>query len=286
MTLVKTGGIYIHSDITNTEVYLDGEFVKNNGVLLRNTFIQKLRPEKEYQIRIDKEGFNTWTKTFFVYPSLVAEGNVMMLPLEIEKRGIFPFIDVDGLGTTTPDLEKLDILIPTNKEYNDLVEIFNPAVSTTTKPVVIDVNEIATNTLVSKSEIPEYFIELGISDPEELENLIVLGNEVSYLENENVILNWIGKKDSQPFYYCLNLQDCRTQIILDWDDEIKSFDFYPGRNDILVALTENGIFAVEVDDRSTRNINAIYLGQDLDFIKSDNDRIVVKDGEVFYEISL
>jgi hypothetical protein len=76
------------------------------------------------------------------------------------------------------------------------------------------------------------------------------------------------------------------KIVLDWTDPIKAFDFLPGRDDVLVVLTENGLFAVEVDDRSERNVHPIYEKRGIDFRKSENDRIIVKDGNVFYEISL
>lgn len=297
-SFIKTGGIFVHSEnITNTEVYLDGEFVKNSGVLIRNTFIQDLRPLKEYKVEVYKEGYNGYVKNIFVNPTLVSEVTVLMLPLEIDKREIMEFFDTEGNATTTsPQKAALNstLIFKTNAEYLELKNLFEPATSTKSKTTISKINQEvkdrinlnnSTTTATTTKEIPEYFEKLGVKDPDLLKNLITMNDEVSWLENGNVTINWIGKKENIPYYYCVDVEsDCREKIGLDWIDEIKRFDFFPGRTDVWVVLTKNGIYAVEIDDRSERNIQPIYVGQNLDFRINSNSRIVVKDGKSFFEL--
>lgn len=274
-SLVKTGGIYVNNDLTNVQVYLDGKYLKNNGLLIRNTLIQNLRPNNSYIVEIRKEGYNWWTKELKVYPSLVTEARVLMLPTEIDLREIKEFLTSEAgpniaTGTKPVVLE--------NPEYLDLIELFKPEeVATSTIP--------ANSTLLSQEDIvPDYLLKIGITDPEEEENLIIKSKEVALIKNGDVIIYWVDDEKSIPYYYCIE-EHCRDEITLDWPDDILKFDFLPGRDDVFVVLNKEGIFAVEIDDRSERNVQTIYKGEDLDFRISDNNRIIVKEGEVFYEVN-
>jgi hypothetical protein len=297
-TLVKTGGIYLHSDITNAQIYLDDQYVEKNGLLLRNTLIQSLKPEKTYHVAVWKEGMNEWSKDLVVYPGVVTEARVLMLPVEVTKTPVFPFIDENGVGTTTPSTLILNQdTNTTNVEYSDLQELFDDSAtssekiskqknSVVTKKVSNDITTIGTSTATSTEiiKIPEYFIKLGISDPDSLKNLIVKGDQALWLSNGDISINWISENNSAPYFYCLDLTNCRTSIVLGLDKDIEKFDFLPGRDDVLVILNSDGIFAVEMDDRSQRNIQPIYLGQNLKFKIDSRDQIIVLDSNIYYKL--
>ncbi len=286
-TLVKTGGIYIHSDVVSAEIYLDGDYVENNGLLLRNSLIQGLKPEKTYHVLIKKEGMNSWEKDLVVYPGVVTEASILMLPVEIKKVAVFPFTDKNGLGTTTPQtFISIQNKIPTNAEYLGLQEMFEEKTATTTESASqITKSKLATTTAsTTPIEIPEYFTRLGISDPDSLKNLIVKADQVLWLENGNVSVNWVSLNNTAPYYYCFDLTNCRTNISVDLEKEIEKFDFLMGRDDVLIVLTEDGIYAVEIDDRSTRNIQSIYLGKNLKYKINSRDQIIVLDSGVFYKL--
>lgn len=309
LMLVKTGGIYIASDVSGVEIYVNGEYFKNSGLFIRNTLVQDLDPKELHEIVVQKQGRNDWRKTLPVYESIVTEARVLMLPVEIETREIYPFFDDLNIGTTTatstlkkntqlPDDVLVSGYVPTNTEYRELINLFsgeeNDVYATTTSlisdeeknKIQSEISEDLLDTAsTSTKDIPEYFEELGIENPDELNNLITLNNQVAWLQDGNIILNWIDK-DNKPVYYCLEFNLCRDQIILDWAEEILKFDFLPGRNDVFVVLVSDGVYAVEVDDRSDRNIQTIYLGQNLDFEKDSNEIIFVKDGFVFHEIEI
>ena len=89
-----------------------------------------------------------------------------------------------------------------------------------------------------------------------------------------------------PYYYCLEPENCQSKIILDWGDEIKKFDFLPGRNDVFLALVNSGLYAVEADGRSNRNVQIIYAKKIDDFLIGQNNKIFVRQGDKFFELTI
>jgi len=297
-TLVKNGGVYIQTDIPNVSIYVDDEYIKDNGRFTRNMLVQDLEPDTKHKITVTKKGFNPWVKTLFVEPSLVVESKVLMLPKEIEKKVIYPFVDDLGNGTTTSPVvttsavKKILPIDSTNVEYRELLLLFDLVKdddgiqeksrdTTQTKSVSDSVS--ATTSVAITKKIPTYFTEIGVEDPDSLENLIILNNQVAWLEDGDIVTYWVAQ-DKTPFsYYCLSSEKCRTKIKIDWDNKILNFNFLPGRNDVFVVLVQDGVYAVEIDDRSQRNIQKIYSGKDLDFRVRGN-YIYLKEGYLFYEI--
>lgn len=277
--VIKTGGIYIHSDLSSSEIFVDGKYFKNNGVLLKNTLVQDLDPLTVHKIEMHKEGYHSWIKELSVAEGLVTEAVSMMLPIEMTKTEILPYIDSTGAGTTTAMVGGVKLV--KNATFTEMQTLFDLVKATTTAKTVTKASTtVSTST---KEVVPKYFTELGIADPSLLKNLIVKGEEISWLDNGNVLINWIGKKDATPFYYCI-LSDCRKQISLDWKTEILRFDFMPNKNHILLVLNSEGLWAVEIDDRSDRNIQPIFVGNKLDFRINENNRIVILQNGSFFEL--
>lgn len=95
--LVKTGGMYIDTNKSGTEVYLDGKFVKEATIFKRGFFIQNLKPGT-YDISVKKEGYSTWKKQVSVFPQKVSEMYSYVIPDEIEFEEIE---EIDFFATTT-----------------------------------------------------------------------------------------------------------------------------------------------------------------------------------------
>jgi hypothetical protein len=286
-TIQKTGGIFIHSNIANSLIFLDEEYFKTNGIFVRNTLIQDLVPNKKYKIEIHKDGYQSWVKEIYVYPSLVSEGTVLMLPKDLQPRQIFKYIDQNQNGTSTPPSKTSTK--PNNPEFVSISELFASSTKDVIgKKITTATSTSATSTNKSKSKIDIFFETIDIKNYESLKNLIVHGEEVSWLENGNIKLYWIDDIVSIPYYYCDGEEEriCKQDIVLDWSDEIKKFDYLPGRDDVWVVLTQSGIYAVEVDGRTQRNIQTIYLGKNLDFRLTQTDRLIIKEGSNFFDISL
>ncbi len=285
LTLQKTGGIFIHSDVTNSTVFVDGEFLRDNGIFVRNTWIQDLTPNKYYKVEFHKDGFQSWVKELRVYPSIVTEGRVLMLPNQFQMREILPHLVSAGSATTSTAQSGIPAA-PANKEFIAIAELF--ATSTDEIEDEKSATSTATTTVAKqKGDLELFFETLLIEDYQALENLIVNGKEVSWLSDGNINLHWTSDISSIPYYYCGgDERACQRSIVLDWGDDIERFEYMPGRDDIWVALVKGGIYAIEVDGRTQRNIQQIYKGENLDFRLTQNDRIILKDGTRFFEISL
>jgi hypothetical protein len=283
----KTGGIFIHSDIANSSVFVNKDFYKTNGIFIRNTLIQDLVPNKGYVIEIHKEGYQSWIKEIYVYPSIVSEGSVLMLPNTFETREILKYIDKEGIATSTTPIKNQTK--PNNPEFVAISKLF----ASSSEPVIEKIptttsTSTASSSIKQKSKIELFFDSINIEKYDTLKNFTVNGEEVSWIEKGNIKLYWMDDIVSIPYYYCAGEESrvCTNNITLDWQDEIKKFDYLPGRNDVWIVLTQNGISAVEVDGRTTRNIQTIYKGENLDFRLTQTDRLIIKEGSKFFEINL
>lgn len=77
---------------------------------------------------------------------------------------------------------------------------------------------------------------------------------------------------------------CRDRIRVDrkWQ-QIHWFDFYPNSTDLVLMLLDNGLYVVEIDDRSWQNTQLLYGGSDLKVVL-DGGRIYVNDHGFYAEV--
>lgn len=100
--LVKTGGMYIDTNKSGTEVYLDNELVREATIFKRGFFIQNLKAGT-YDVSVRKEGYSTWNKVVSVRDQQVSEMYSFAVPDEIEFEEIEA---VDFFATTTSQTSK------------------------------------------------------------------------------------------------------------------------------------------------------------------------------------
>jgi hypothetical protein len=137
-------------------------------------------------------------------------------------------------------------------------------------------------------------------------------------QGTDVYMSWDGDKESVPYYYCVDhfseentaleygthvfnaliaqfastskLSDyeekrvCRERIRIDNENKkVSWFDFYPDSTDIVLMLLEDGLYAVEVDDRAWQNMQLLYPGKNLDVVQNGGS-IYIHDGKYFIEV--
>ncbi len=312
LTLVSTGGMYVQSDLSNTRVFVNDEFVRQGGVLLRNTFVRNLRPNRTHIVRVERDLYTTWTKELYVQPNLVTEGRVFMMPLEREWRDIAPTSTValasaratttrgnDAAGTSdASDTEMLDAATTTevtNPEHETLTELFVSyrdqfefEVATTT--LLVENGQLtATTTVITELRLPTWLDRLASTTGFlEADQIRERNGIVAWLEGGVVHTMWGSPTNLPPHFFCVI--QCEERISLDWDEEILHYEFFPNRNDVLLVLTEKGLFAVELDNRGGRTIIPLY--EDFEdtsgvaFRVRNGTAVVVRDGEYFYELLL
>jgi hypothetical protein len=137
-------------------------------------------------------------------------------------------------------------------------------------------------------------------------------------KGEDVYVKWNGSSNDVPYYYCVEYSGekktsleygrhvyealleqlsgttdllkakgqrlCRSEIRIDRKEEaVSHFDFFPNTGDLILMGLDDGIYAVEADDRAWQNTELLYPGSDVEFIQ-DGGRIYVKDGDYYLEV--
>lgn len=287
LSLVQTGGIYLHSDLSDTSVYVAGNFVEHNGAFLRNTFMQDLTPGKRYDIWVEKPGYQSWIKTLRVKANLVTEARVLMLPQEFEWHTIpattSVAVGLTARSSTTTRLVENPEYTARAEHFLDDKDQFEVEVATTTYTTVKG-KKLATTTTISEYVFPSW-METFASTTHLGEKHMVREREgmVVWLDQGDLSASWARENDPVPFFFCDKL--CYTRLSIDWYEPILRFEFFPNRNDVVILGTSRGIYAVELDNRSQRNIQTILEEPNLDFRLDGDGTLTVFDGKEYRETS-
>ncbi len=286
--LIQTGGIYIHSDIPDTYVFLDNEFVENNGVFWKSTFIQDLLPNKRYSVRVESDKYQSWVKVLNVEPNLVTEAKVLMLPKKIKWETIFATTSVVSSNTFVDATTTKKVLNPEYKKLKEYFENdrnqFDVEVATSSYEYIRG-KRYPTTTSIVVTKFPDWLLEFASSSSLHEKDMVrENGGIVAWLSNGDFFAAWGRDENSKPYYFCIK-NKCKEKISIDWDDDILRYEFYPNRNDVVIVLTKHGIYAVELDNRSQRNIQPILEMDNLDFRILQNGTFVVFVGDKFMKTS-
>lgn len=104
-------------------------------------------------------------------------------------------------------------------------------------------------------------------------------------ESNVIYAEWQGNPAAAPQYFC-RIADCLQRIITYSSKEnIRHLDFYPNRNDVVIASFGEGVYAIETDNREYQNVYPLFMGQAPDF-RMSNDSVYVKDGAFIGSIDL
>lgn len=285
LSFFETGGIFIHTELSNTRVFIDDKLVESTGLLSKNTLVQNLTSERLYHVRVEKDEHRSWSKELYVYPNLVTEGRPLMLDTDIAFESISATLAPQSTST-----KPVRTALP-NPEYVAATELF--ATTTVAKDQVFDLVEsvealLATTSTTTASTspkiIPGYLRALKIPDITTKEQLQERWRTIAWLEDGNIHIMWAGDSENVPFYFC-DVRGCRDKVLVSLDTDITHFSFFPGRNDVFIVATQNHIFAVEADDRSKQNVETIYEGKKPTFRLMGNT-IYVRDVEALYKAEI
>lgn len=286
LSLINTGGIYLHADLPHTEVYLDGELVQSRGYFIRNTYVQNLRSNKTYEVWVEREGYQSWVKMLTVRPKLVTEARVLMLPDTFEWQPVTASttLPLDANATTT-NATSTTVANPAYVEleryFEEQGEQFLVEVATTTF-VMVRGKTVATTTTILLPEFPNWLEDVASStNLAKKNNVRERDGVLTWLEDGNVHALWARENDPPPFYFCN--ATCTPEYVIDWTEDISHFEFYPSRSDVLIIGSERGVYAVELDGRSQRNVQVFIEEPGLTFKLRQNGRLVVYDGKEFRE---
>lgn len=85
--LIKTGGLYISSPISGSQIFINSKLEKETNVLQGGLFLQSLKPN-EYSIIVAKDGYWPWSKNLRVEEQMVSEARALLLPKDPDGKVI------------------------------------------------------------------------------------------------------------------------------------------------------------------------------------------------------
>jgi hypothetical protein len=95
----------------------------------------------------------------------------------------------------------------------------------------------------------------------------------------------LGEASNTPVTIApLPVTECREEIQIDRQgQEVLSFDFFPSNANLVLLHLTNGVYVVEIDDRSWQNAQPLYQGEDIELLLYRGS-IFIKEGELIFEI--
>lgn len=162
---------------------------------------------------------------------------------------------------------------------------------------------------VSLTEIPEFIAPENAEDEAEqeenkefirlteiFEDLVYESNEFSLIEYKDVVVKdngtdfsifWEGSQNSAPYYFC-GVFECSKRITVKKPtfERIIAHDFYPYRDDVILLLTESGLYGMQIDNEQRIQVFTLYNGKNIDFYIENNERIYIQDEETISLLEL
>ncbi|MCK6462218.1 MAG: PEGA domain-containing protein [Candidatus Pacebacteria bacterium] len=104
---------------------------------------------------------------------------------------------------------------------------------------------------------------------------------------QNLSAEWLGP-ETPPYFICGDAGSCqKITPVFNSKFQIKTFDFYPGRNDVAIVAVEDGVYALEIDGRGGRMLQPIYKGNNpMALAAGDEPLVYILDDNFLLEINL
>ena len=262
-SVISTGGIFVSTEQSGVLIRVDNTLEKWSNLFQRSFLLSSLKAGN-HSVVVTKDGYVTWTKTVPVFAEKVTQINPFLVPKEITLIPVNKYLlpnDSNILATSTKEL-----LLVKNKVINPEYEIASQLfVATRTKPVI---NQENLDRFVGVKEI------------------VVKQKTALWKENDKLLVHWLGATSSAPYYFCV-FELCGREVLISTPSGIKYFDFYPGRNDLVLYVTSLGMYISEIDNRgSAQNLFPLVLEAGVTFRVSEDENIYVKTSQGLFRLDL
>ncbi len=125
---------------------------------------------------------------------------------------------------------------------------------------------------------PDFSAYTGSSTPMDvlIEEGLLPAEEVVVEEEEGIVVHPVQTIPKDTVCDPTIRMDRRSQ-------EVQDFDFLPGSTDFVIMVLGDGVYVVEVDDRSWQNVQPLILGEKFR-LHIENGNIFVYDGTLIYQV--
>ena len=203
-----------------------------------------------------------------------------------------------------------------NSEYDFVSELFSSENTSTTTLIKKVTNEVVGGFKFANDSAR------GVASSTELSITTRLWRDISLYERDGeVFAKYVGEQNNIPYYFCVpktslastselygaqvmtgvaqameessllgttetanSSKICRSEIRIDTHGkEVIYFDFFPNSGDLVLLHLDDGIFVVEIDDRSWQNSEQLYPNS-AEKVIINNGIIYVEDHSIYFEL--
>lgn len=270
--LMSTGGIYVGAEQSDASIYIDGELVHETGTFRRAFYVEGLKPGS-YTVTVSKEEYQPWEKKLEVHPHKVTEAQAFNMPKDPLLVLIPPtFVNQTPNATSTAT--------STDSFLNPVYEKIEAAFSTTMQ-----------KGLIQGEPRPPARDGKALSATASSTQMATTTKEFRgmqlYDEGRRIVARWIRDTESMPFYLCVQEGICIDKVVLNTTDEKASyFDFFPGTSDLAIVTLEDGVYVIELDNRSAQNIQPLFPTPGADFRIIDGGIYVKTADDAIYKVEI
>ncbi|MEX0652078.1 MAG: hypothetical protein WD153_01280 [Candidatus Paceibacterota bacterium] len=148
-------------------------------------------------------------------------------------------------------------LVPTTSSYVTAVGLF----------------ATSTRTMVSPADYPE--ILATSTGGGKIEDVKRKGDVVLWREGESVYARWVNKESNAPSYFCDEMNACNREIIIN-KKPVRSFDFHPLSNELLLLVIDDVVVMTEIDPRVPRNEQSLFKAEGV-MVRTGGNSIFIKE---------
>jgi hypothetical protein len=241
--ITRTGGLFISSlPSTETKFFFDGIVRKETSILSHSLFLASVSPGI-HQVRVERDGYSTWSKTIMVKPELVTELKALLVP---HDPSVTALLRNQSLRHIIYDAEQETVHVrdEANQWYrvDPENEIIVPAAAPHLRATPL---RLATTSFMGYEED-------------------VSRRRLLWWNDHELWVRW--NEEPLPSY-----QSFPMEQILQTPYEIRNAAFYPRRDAVLVALS-NAVMVLELDGRDKRNTAPLYKGKEPHVAVDASDR--------------
>jgi hypothetical protein len=261
----SVGGMYVRNDTDNTEMFINGEPVRDMRVFQRAAYIQNLEAGI-HRLHVQGNDVQTWVKELPVYAHFVTEVTSFNMPKVPQIRLITNYTDpFDGRGVI------FDTATSTHFSFASTTNLLSYATSTATSSLIVNPEYAYVRSLIASStEMSEFLKEQRKEKAEQFS----FGPEViatstieatttkmwrDFILSEKggeVYITWNGPFEDVPYYYCV-LFSGQKKTSLEYGEHVYKalFDQYDAQGDDLNDVIGERICRKEIRiDRKEKDV--------------------------------
>lgn len=246
--LVTTGGLYVSSPMAEASLFVDGQHIADTGYFSAYFFVTNLTPGI-HGVDVYASTTLSWHKEVLISGGRVARSTAFLVPKQI-----------------------------------NLFDILEPSLH----PSGGESSSTATGPVYEYASVAPFFTSTSTLMATTSANALVSGNVALWAEGMVLVAQWRGDTDQTPDFFCIldtSSQICPTTSYIRIGSQIHHFDFFPGRNDVVIVATDQGVYALEIDSRPDRRIVTLYKGPGSTFRLIDG-HIFIKTEEGLYQADM